>query len=127
MSQLYLATAYSYQVVPDLTTPENLALAQKALDGFDAVLAQNPNDLDALRQEASIYRNIHKYDQAKADEMKIISLDPRDAEANYTIGVIDWTQAYKKDITLLAAAGLQDDAQRKCEEVQGCMRADRRG
>src|SRR6202789_2230952 len=110
MSQLYLATAYSSQVVPDLTTPENLALAQKALDDFDAVLSKNPNDLDALRQEASISRNIHKYDQAKADEMKIISIDPRDAEANYTIGVIDWTQAYKKDITILAAAGLQDDA-----------------
>jgi tetratricopeptide (TPR) repeat protein len=107
---LYLATAYSSQVVPDLTTPENLALAQKALDGFDAVLAQDPNSLDALRQEASINRNIHKYDVAKADELKIISIDPRDAEANYTIGVIDWTQAYKKDITILAAAGLQDDA-----------------
>ena len=41
-SHLYLATAYSYQVVPDLTTPENLAIAQKALNGFNDVLAQNP-------------------------------------------------------------------------------------
>lgn len=110
MTHLYLATAYSYQVVPDLTTPENLALAKKALDGFDAVLAQNPNDLDALRQEASIYRNIHQYDKAKAGELKIISIAPQDAEANYTIGVIDWNMAYKNDITILAAAGLQDDA-----------------
>ena len=36
-AKLYLATAYSYQVVPNLDTPENLAIAQKALDGFNAV------------------------------------------------------------------------------------------
>jgi tetratricopeptide (TPR) repeat protein len=110
-SQLYLATAYSYQVVPDLTTPQNLAVAQKALDGFNKVLAANPNDLDALRQEASIHRNIQAYDKAKADELKIISLDAQDAEANYTIGVIDWTEAYKNSTTILGAAGLQDDGQ----------------
>ena len=110
-SHLYLATAYSYQVVPDLTTPENLAIAQKALNGFNDVLAQKPNDLDALKQVASIHRNIKKYDQAKADELKIISLDPRDAEANYTIGVIDWTEAYKNATDALGAAGLQDDGE----------------
>jgi len=110
-SQLYLSTAYSYQVVPDLTTPENLAVAQKALDGFNKVLAQNPNDLDALRQIASIDRNIHKYDEAKATELKIIQLDPQDAEANYTIGYIDWTESYKNATDILAAAGLQDDGQ----------------
>ena len=37
-AKLYLATAYSYQVVPNLDTPENLALAKKALDGFQEVL-----------------------------------------------------------------------------------------
>jgi tetratricopeptide (TPR) repeat protein len=111
VSHLYLATAYSYQVVPDLTTPENLAIAQKALDGFNAVLAQNPNDLDALRQIASIDRNIHKYDKAKQDELKIISIDPQDADANYTIGVIDWTEAYKNATDTLGAAGLQDDGE----------------
>jgi len=34
---------------------------------------------------------------------------PQDSQANYTIGVIDWTQAYKNATTLLGAAGLQDD------------------
>ena len=110
-TQLYLATAYSYQVVPNLTTPENLAIAKKALDGFNVVLSNNPNDLDALRQVASIDRNIEKYDQAKTDEMKILSLDPSDSQAAYTIGVIDWTQAYKSATNILGAAGLQDDGQ----------------
>ncbi|MDE1155851.1 MAG: hypothetical protein PW735_08995 [Acidobacteriaceae bacterium] len=110
-AHLYLATAYSYQVVPALDTPENKALAQKALDGFNDVLAQNPNDLGALKQEASIYRNIKDYDKAKELEMKIIALDPKDSEANYTIGVIDWTQAYKNSVTILGKAGITDDGQ----------------
>ena len=111
MAQLYLATAYSYQVVPNLDTPDNLKVAQKALDGFNVVLAKDPNDLGALRQEASIHRNIKQYDKAIADEQKVISLDANDAEANYTIGVIDWTIAYKNATTVLGAAGLTDDGE----------------
>jgi tetratricopeptide (TPR) repeat protein len=119
-ARLYLATAYSYQVVPNLDTPDNLKIAQKALDGFQAVLDKNPNDLDALRQVASIDRNIKRYDQAKKDELKIISIKPTDAEANYTIGVIDWTEAYKNATTILGAAGMQDDGNgnpKKSKEV----------
>lgn len=108
-AKLYLATTYSYQVVPNLDTPENLKVAQKALDGFNAVLEKDPNDLNAMRQVASIERNIKKYDEAKAEELKIIGLDPKDSQANYTIGVIDWTQAYKNATTILSAAGMQDD------------------
>ena len=108
-ARLYLATAYSYQVVPNLDTPDNLKTAQKALDGFNSVLAENPNDVGALKQVASIHRNIKQFDRAKADELKIIAADPNDAEANYTIGVIDWTQAYKNATTILAAGGLTDD------------------
>jgi tetratricopeptide (TPR) repeat protein len=108
-ARLYLATAYSYQVVPNLDTPENLKVAQKALNGFNEVLSKDPNDLGALKQIASIHRNIKQYEQAKLDEEKIISLDPGDAEANYTIGVIDWTEAYKNATTILGEAGLTDD------------------
>jgi tetratricopeptide (TPR) repeat protein len=108
-ARLYLATAYSYQIVANLDTPENLAVAKKALDGFDYVLNKNPNDIDALRQVASIHRNIKQYDAAKADELKILSIKPDDAEAAYTVGVIDWTQAYKHATDILAAAGMQDD------------------
>ena len=108
-TRLYLATAYSYQVVPNLDTPENMATAQKAMNGFNEVLAKNPNDVDALRQIASIQRNIKHFDRAKATEQKIISLSPKDAEANYTIGVIDWTQAYKNAVQILSDQSLQDD------------------
>jgi tetratricopeptide (TPR) repeat protein len=107
-AKLYLATAYSYQVVPNLDTPENLAIAQKALDGFNAVLAKDPNDLTALKQIASINRNIKKFDVAKEYEKKVIAVAPNDPEAYYTVGFVDWTLAYKNAITILAADGLTD-------------------
>jgi tetratricopeptide (TPR) repeat protein len=107
-AKLYLATAYSYQVVPNLDTPENLAIAQKALDGFNAVLSKDPNDLTALKQIASINRNIKKFDVAKEYEKKVIAVAPNDPEAYYTVGFVDWTLAYKNAITILAADGLTD-------------------
>ncbi|MDE3105386.1 MAG: tetratricopeptide repeat protein [Acidobacteriota bacterium] len=108
-AKLYLATAYSYQVVPNLDTPENLAVAQKALNGFQEVLDKDPNDLGALKQIASIDRNIKRLDDAKTYEKKVIAIAPDDAEAYYTVGVVDWMQSYKNAITILAADGLTDD------------------
>jgi tetratricopeptide (TPR) repeat protein len=108
-AKLYLATAYAYQVVPNLLTPENLAFAQKALDGFNAVLAKDPTDLTALKQVASIDRNIQKFDEAKAYELKVIKEAPDDPEAYYIVGFVDWTLAYKNAVAVLGADGLTDD------------------
>jgi tetratricopeptide (TPR) repeat protein len=118
-AKLYLATAYSYQVVPNLDTPENLALAQKALDGFNTVLAKNPNDLTALRQIASIDFNTNKLEEAKQYQRKVIAINPNDAEAYYTIGVVDWKQAYKNAVTILAADGLTDDGNGNVKKTKG--------
>ncbi len=122
-AKLYLATAYSYQVVPNLDTPENLKIAQKAIDGFQEVLAKDPSDLTALKQIASIDRNIKKLDEAKEYEKKVIALSPNDAEAYYTIGVVDWMQAYKNAITILAADGLTDDGNGNVKKSKGaCLK-----
>ncbi len=107
-ARLDLAAAYSSQVIPNLMTPENLKVAHAALDQFNIVLENNPGDLVALRQIASIHRSIQMFDQAKADEAKVIQAAPNDDQAYYTIGVIDWTQAYKNATTVLAAAGMTD-------------------
>jgi tetratricopeptide (TPR) repeat protein len=107
-AKLYLATSYSYQVVPNLDTPENLKIAQKAIDGFNEVLAKDPNDLTALKQIASIDRNIKKFDEAKEYEKKVIALAPNDPEAYYTVGFVNWVIAYKNAVTILAADGLVD-------------------
>jgi tetratricopeptide (TPR) repeat protein len=108
MARLYLATAYAQQVVPDLTTPENLKNAQMAIDGFQHVLNESPNDISSLKGIASLYLNTGKYDLAKEWQKKILSVDPNDPEAAYTVGVIDWTQARKNAVKELSAAGIQD-------------------
>ena len=108
--RLYLATTYSSQVVPNLDTPENKKIAQKALDGFRDVLSRDPNNVNALKQIASIDRNTGKPDEAKDFEKKVIALAPNDAESHYTVGVVDWIQAYKNAVTTLQGEGQQDQA-----------------
>ena len=110
-ARVYLATALSYQVVPNLETPENLAIANRALDQFNQLLASDPKDLASLRQVASIQRNVKRFDDALATYRKIISLDPNDAESDYTIGVIEWTDAYLFAVQTLAEESLQDDGE----------------
>jgi tetratricopeptide (TPR) repeat protein len=118
-AKLYLATTYASQVVPNLMTPENLALAQKAIDGFNAVLDRDPADVTALKQIASINRNIQKFDLAKQYELKVIAVAPNEPEAYYIVGFVDWTLAYKNAVTILAADGLTDDGEGNKKMTKG--------
>jgi tetratricopeptide (TPR) repeat protein len=107
-AQLYLATAYAQSVVPDLQTPENLKRAELAIEGFKRVYDRDPKDISSIKGIAALYLNIGKYDDAKAWQLKAIAVDPQDAEAHYTVGYIDWRQAYRNAVTTLATQGLTD-------------------
>ena len=109
MARLYLATAYSQQVIPNLQTPDNLKNAQLAIQNFQMVLDKQPDNINALKGIAALYLNIQKFDQAKAYQNKVIAADPTDATAYYTIGVIDWTLAYKNAIPVRQSFGLHDN------------------
>jgi len=111
MAKSYLATALSQNVVPGLTTPENLKNAQQAISIFQEVLDKEPNDVNSLKQIAGIYFSIKNFDQAKAFQKKVLAVDPKDPEAAYTVGVIDWTLAHENTLKALAAAGLNDDGE----------------
>lgn len=111
MTRLYLATAYAQQVVPNLDSPDNEKTAQMAINGFHQVLQQHPDDITSMKQIAALYFDLNKFDKAKQWQMKVLQADPKDAEAAYTIGVIDWTLAYKNAVKALAAVGMQDDGQ----------------
>lgn len=111
MAKTYLATALAQNVVPGLDTAENLKTANQAIDIFKQVLAKDPNDVNSLKQIAGIYFQIKKLDDAKEWQKKVLAADPKDPEAAYTIGVIDWTQAHENTLTLLQSAGVNDDGQ----------------
>ncbi|MCL5262902.1 MAG: hypothetical protein M1568_01375, partial [Acidobacteria bacterium] len=111
MTRLYLATAYAMQVVPDLKTPQNEKIAQTAIDEFNKVLEKNPNDVTALQQIASLYYDLDQFEKSKEWNQKVLAADPKNAQAAYTIGVIDWGEAYKNSVAALKSVNLTDNGQ----------------
>ncbi len=109
MAKTYLATALAQNVVPGMNTPENMKTAHQAMDIFKQVLAQNPNDVNSIKQIAGIYFSIKDLDNAEIWQKKVLAIDPKDPEAAYTVGVIDWTKAHMNKLNALQAAGLNDD------------------
>ena len=111
MAKSYLATALAMNVVPGLETPENMKTAQQAIDMFQEVLVQQPSDVNSMKQIAGIYFSIKKFDDAKAYQKKVLAVDPKDPEAAYTVGVIDWTLAHENALKALLPAGVNDDGE----------------
>ena len=111
MAKTYLATALAQNVVPGLTTPDNLKTANQAMDIFKQVLSQNPNDVNSMKQIASIDFLIKKNDEAKIWQKQVLAEDPKDAEAALYVGLIDWTQAHKNTLEALASANMNDDGE----------------
>ncbi len=109
MAKTYLGSALSQDVVPGMTTPDNLKTANRAIDIFKDVLASNPNDVDSMKKIAGIYYSINDFDNAKAWQLKVLAVDPKDPDAAYTIGVIDWHKAHQNKLDALQSAGLNDD------------------
>jgi tetratricopeptide (TPR) repeat protein len=111
MAKSYLATALAQNVVPGLDTPDNIKTAQQAIAIFQEVLDKDPTDVNSLKQIAGIYFSIKKYDEAKTWQKKVLAVDPKDAEAAYTVGVIDWTLAHLNALKELATANANDDGE----------------
>lgn len=111
MAKSYLATALAQNVVPGLTSPDNLKNAQQAISIFQEVLAKEPNDINSLKQIAAIYFSIKNFDQAKDFQKKVLAADPKDPEAAYTVGVIDWTLAHENTLKALASVNMNDDGE----------------
>jgi tetratricopeptide (TPR) repeat protein len=108
MTHLYLATAYAQQVVPNSDTPSNKKLADNAIAAYKDALQVDPNNVTAIKGIASIYFSMNKADDAKAWQQKVLAVDPKDPEAYYTIGVIDWGRARKNALQFLADHNLTE-------------------
>ena len=110
VARLYLATAYAQQYVPGADTPENNDMGKKAIQTYQEVIDLNPSDdqkLTSLKGIASIYFNMKDLDHAKEFHKKALQIDPSDPEEFYSIGVIDWTEAYKRDMELKNGSGIR--------------------
>jgi tetratricopeptide (TPR) repeat protein len=92
--RLYLATAYMSQWIPGADSEENNKMAKLAEDNFKMVLDKNKDDKLAIASIASIYYNQKKFEQAKEWNERLLSIDPSNKEALYTLGVIAWGKAY---------------------------------
>jgi tetratricopeptide (TPR) repeat protein len=111
MAKSYLATALAQNVVPGADTPENLKTAQQAISIFQEVLDKNPTDVNSLKQVGAIYYSIKKLDDAKVWQKKVLAVDPKDPEAAYWIGEIDWSIAHDNVLKAFGPAGLNDDGE----------------
>ena len=111
MAKTYLATALAQNVVPGLDTPENTKTANQAISIFQEVLGKDPSDVNSMKQIAGIYFSIKKLDDAKVWQKKVLAVDPKDPEAAYTVGVIDWTEAHENVLKALVPAGVTDDGE----------------
>jgi tetratricopeptide (TPR) repeat protein len=94
VARLYLATAYANQFIPGAESDENMKMGEQAITEFKAVLKDDPSNVNSVAGIASLYFNMKKLDDAKEWYQKQINLDPKNAEAYYSIGVIAWTKAY---------------------------------
>ena len=123
-AKLYLATAYAQQYIPGVDSPENLQNATSAIEQYKSVLEQDPKNVNSIKGIAYLYLQMKKFEDAKDYYRKAIALDPNDPEAYYSVGVIDWTQAYQPRMEERAKLGLRPDEPLKDKKLCTKLRGD---
>jgi tetratricopeptide (TPR) repeat protein len=124
VAKLYLATAYAQQYVPGVDTPENLRMAQQAIEEYQRVLEKDPASVSSLQGIGYLYMQMKKWDQAREYYRKTLDLDPNDPANYYSLGFIAWSQAYENAALLKAKNGMKVDDpfkkgdQKICEELR---------
>jgi len=123
-AKLYLATAYAQQYIPGVDSPDNLQNATLAIEQYQSVLDQDPKNINSVKGIAGLYLQMKKFEEAKKYYHKAIDLDPNDPEAYYSVGVIDWTQAYQPRMEERAKLGLKPDEALKDKKLCAKLRED---
>jgi tetratricopeptide (TPR) repeat protein len=99
-AKLYLATAYFNQYIPSGESPENLKIAQQAIDAFEDVLKSDPNNSNAIASIAQIYYYEKNFDKAKEYQRRLLQTDPNNPVPYYWIGVLDWAICYPRFVQM---------------------------
>lgn len=110
VARLYLATAYMQQYIPGAQSVENDRMGKAAYDTFIKVLDQDPKNSTAIASIASLFFNQKKWDDAQQWYEKLVAVDPQDADAYYSMGVIAWSKWYPAFGSTLAELNMGQDA-----------------
>src|SRR5438128_9201733 len=112
VARLYLATAYAQQYIPGADTPDNNKMAEQAIEEYKHVIERNPGKeqkINSVKGIAYLYLQMKKFEDAKKYYHMAADVDPNDPETYYSIGVIDWTEAYQPRMEERAKLGLKPD------------------
>lgn len=106
-ARLYLATACAQQYIPGAETEENTRFANCAIDEYKKVLEQDPKNVNSVKGIAYLYLQMKRFEDSKTYYRKASDIDPNDPENYYSVGVIDWTEAYQPRMEERAQLGLK--------------------
>jgi tetratricopeptide (TPR) repeat protein len=135
-ARLYLATTYASQYIPGVDSPDNVTMAEQAIEQFKKVIEANPSreqKVNAAKGIASLYYGMKKFDDAKQYNHTVSELDPNDPDPYYSIGVIDWATAYQPRMEERAKLGVKPldnlnpknkDEKKACDELRAKNSAD---
>jgi tetratricopeptide (TPR) repeat protein len=111
-ARMYLATAFAQQYIPGVDSPDNLNMANQAIEQYQKVLDANPareQKVNSAKGIAYLYLNMKKFDDAKKYYRLASDVDPNDPEPYYSVGVIDWTASYQPRMEARAKLGLKPE------------------
>ncbi len=108
-ARLYLASAYMSQFVPGAESEENKRNATAAENGFQDALQRDPNNQMAIQSLGFLAYSQKNFDEAKKWYTKLIQLNPRNREAYYTIGVMNYWTAFQSDAEARAKTYMRPD------------------
>jgi len=129
-ARMYLATAFAQQYIPGVEGPDNMKMADQAIEQYQKVLDMNPprdQKVNSAKGIAYLYLNMKKFDDAKKYYRMAADIDPNDPEPYYSVGVIDWTACYQPRMEERAKLGLKPednlnpknkDQKQACEELK---------
>lgn len=99
-ARLYLATAYAQQYIPAGESAENIKIGKQAVEAFEDVLKQDPNNLTAIASIGQLFYNMKDFEKAKEYQRRRLQISPNDPEPYYWIGMIDWLPVYSRRMQL---------------------------
>jgi tetratricopeptide (TPR) repeat protein len=126
VAKIWIGEVLTRKVTPGVDSPENLKTAQQAISLYQEVISEtlirgteplpwieseHTVKVEVMKRIALIDISINKPEESKTWQKRVLDLKPKDSEAGFAVGVIDWMQAHQNALTALKAAGIKDDGQ----------------